>query len=443
MKRETIAIHGGYDTDPTTHSVAVPIYQTAAYAFDSAEHGAALFNLEVEGNIYTRLGNPTAAVLERRIAALEGGVGALAVASGMAAISYAIRAVADMGHNIISLPHLYGATFTLFEHLLPREGITVRFTRTNDPAEIAGLVDANTRAVYCESVSNPAGSVADLAAIAEVAHALGLPLIVDNTVASPALLRPIEHGADVVVHSMTKFIGGHGTTLGGIIVDAGRFPWAEQRERFAMMSTPEPAYHDVIYTQQFGAAAYIGRCRTICLRNTGAILPALSAFLLIQGLETLALRIERHVENGRRVAEHLRGHERVEWVNYLGFADNPYHALAQHYLGGQCPSLLTFGIKGGFEAGRGFYDSLKMFTRLVNLGDAKSLATHPASTTHRQLSPSELARVGVTPEMIRFSVGIEHIDDILADIDQAFAAAAAQEAAVPRAWVPAAHDAAA
>jgi O-acetylhomoserine (thiol)-lyase len=427
MKRDTIAIHGGYDVDPTSHSVAVPIYQTAAYAFDSAEHGAALFNLEVPGNIYTRLGNPTAAVLEQRIAALEGGVGALAVASGMSAISYAIRAVADLGCNIVSLPHLYGATFTLFEHLLPREGIEVRFTKSNDPAELAGLVDARTRAVYCESVSNPALSVVDLAPLAAAAHALGLPLIVDNTVASPMLLRPIEHGADVVVHSMTKFIGGHGTTLGGIVVDAGTFPWAERRDRFAMMSQPEPAYHDVVYTEQFGPAAYIGRCRTICLRNTGAILPALSAFLLLQGLETLGLRMERHVRNGRLVAEHLRAHPRVEWVNYLGFPDNPYHELSNRYLDGQHPSLLTFGTKGGFEGGRVFYDSLRMFTRLVNLGDAKSLATHPASTTHRQLSPSELARVGVSPEMIRFSVGIEHIDDILADIDQAFAAAEAAE----------------
>jgi O-acetylhomoserine (thiol)-lyase len=402
MKRDTIAIHGGYETDPTTKSVAVPIYQTAAYAFDSAEHGAALFNLEVEGNIYTRLGNPTAAVLERRVAALEGGVGALAVASGAAAISYAIKGLAEIGHNIVSLPHLYGATFTLFEHLLPREGIQVRFTKTNDPG--------------------------DIAAVAAVAHAHGLPLIVDNTVASPMLLRPIEHGADIVLHSMTKFIGGHGTTLGGIIVDSGAFPWLEHRDRFAMMSQPEPAYHDVVYTDQFGAAAYIGRCRTLCLRNTGAILPALSAFLLLQGIETLGVRMDRHVQNGLCVAMHLRDHPQVEWVNYVGFPDNPYHELAKRYLGGRFPSLLTFGVKGGFEVGRGFFDALKMFKRLVNLGDAKSLATHPASTTHRQLSPDELARVGVSPEMIRFSVGIEDIDDILADIDQAFAVTAPQHA---------------
>ena len=436
MKRETIAIHGGYETDPTTKSVAVPIYQTAAYAFDSAEHGAALFNLEIEGNIYTRLGNPTAAVLERRVAALEGGVGALAVASGAAAISYAIQGLAELGCNIVSLPHLYGATFTLFEHLLPRAGIEVRFTSSNDPTQIAGLVDGRTRAVYCESVSNPAGSVADIAALADAAHALGLPLIVDNTVASPMLLRPIEHGADVVLHSMTKFIGGHGTTLGGIIVDGGRFSWQAHPDRFGFMSAPEPAYHDVVYTEQFGAAAFVGRCRTLCLRNTGAILPALSAFLLLQGLETLPLRMERHVANARRVAEHLRAHPMVEWVNYLGFEDNAYHDLARRMLGGQYPSLLTFGIRGGFEAGRGFYDSLKMFTRLVNLGDAKSLATHPASTTHRQLSPAELARVGVTPEMIRFSVGIEHIDDILADIDQAFARAVGVSHRQPAAPVP-------
>jgi O-acetylhomoserine (thiol)-lyase len=421
MQPETISIHGGYASDPVTKSVAVPIYQTVAYAFDSAEHGAALFNLEVEGNIYTRLGNPTTAVLESRLAALEGGVAALAVSSGAAAINYAVSNLCEAGTNIVSLPHLYGATYTLFAHVFPRQGIEVRFAASDDPDAVAALIDDRTRAVFCESVSNPAATVADLAALAEVAHRRGVPLIVDNTVATPILLRPIEYGADVVVHSTSKFIGGHGTTLGGAIVDAGRFPWCEYPRRFPMMSTPEPAYHGVVYTKQYGAAAYVARCRTVGLRNTGATLSPLAAFLLLQGLETLALRMERHVDNARQVVDYLCQHPGVEWVNYLGMPGNPYHALARRYLGERYTSLLTFGVAGGFEAGRKVFNALQLFTRLVNLGDAKSLVTHPASTTHRQLTPDELAQVGVTPEMIRLSIGIEHIADIIGDLDQALA----------------------
>ena len=422
MKCETIATHAGYEIDPTTKAVAVPIYQTVAYAFDSAEHGAALFNLEVEGNIYTRIGNPTNAVLERRVAALEGGVGALSVGSGAAAVHYSILNIAELGTNLVSVPQLYGATYTLFAHVLPKLGIEVRFAKSDRPDDLECLIDHNTRAVYCESVGNPAGNIVDLEATAEVAHRHGVPLIVDNTVATPILLKPIEHGADIVVHSLTKFMGGHGTTMGGIVVDSGRFPWRQHAARFPMLNEPEPSYHGVVYTQQFGSAAYIARCRTVCQRNTGAVLSPLNAFLLLQGIETLPLRMERHVENGRKVAEYLRQSPNVEWVNYPGFRDSPYHALSQKYLGGRCCSLMTFGIKGGFEAGRKFFNALRLFTRLVNLGDVKSLACHPASTTHRQLSESELRQTGVTPETIRLSVGIEHIDDIIADLDQAMEA---------------------
>ena len=422
MKCETIATHAGYEIDPTTKAVAVPIYQTVAYAFDSAEHGAALFNLEVDGNIYTRIGNPTNAVLERRVAALEGGVGALSVGSGAAAVHYSILNIAELGTNLVSVPQLYGATYTLFAHVLPKLGIEVRFAKSDRPDDLECLIDHNTRAVYCESVGNPAGNIVDLEATAEVAHQHGVPLIVDNTVATPILLKPIEHGADIVVHSLTKFMGGHGTTMGGIVVDSGRFPWQQHAARFPMLNEPEPSYHGVVYTQQFGSAAYIARCRTVCQRTTGAVLSPLNAFLLLQGIETLPLRMERHVENGRKVAEYLRQSPNVEWVNYPGFCDSPYHALSQKYLGGRCCSLMTFGIKGGFEAGRKFFDALRLFTRLVNLGDVKPLACHPASTTHRQLSESELRQTGVTPETIRLSVGIEHIDDIIADLDQAMEA---------------------
>jgi O-acetylhomoserine (thiol)-lyase len=424
MKLETMAIHVGYDGDPTTKAVAVPIYQTIAFQFDSAEHGAALFNLEVEGNIYTRIGNPTNTILEKRVAALEGGVDALSVSSGMAAIHYSLINIAEMGNNIVSLPQLYGATYTLLATVLPRQGIQGRFAASDSPEDVEKLIDENTRAVFCESVGNPAGNVADIEGLARVAHQHGVPLIVDNTVATPILLRPIEYGADVVLHSMTKFMGGHGTTLGGMIVDGGNFPWRDYADRFYMLTKPEPSYHGVVYTEHYGAAAFVARCRTVCQRNTGATLAPLNGFLLLQGVETLALRMERHVENARKVAEFLRAHPRVAWVNYAGFPDSPLYAVAQKYLGARRCSLLTFGVKGGFEAGRKCFNAFRLFQRMVNMGDAKSLTCHPASTTHRQLSPEEQAKVGVTPEMIRLSVGIEHIDDILADLDQALNMAA-------------------
>jgi O-acetylhomoserine (thiol)-lyase len=422
MRSETIAVHGGYDVEPTTKAVAVPIYQTVAYAFDSAEHAAALFNLEVDGYRYTRISNPTNVVLERRIAELEGGLEALSVASGQAATNYAVINIAELGTNVISVPQLYGTTHTLFAHILPRQGIAVRFSETDQPADIEGLIDDKTRAVFCESVGNPAGNICDIEALARVAHRHGVPLIVDNTVATPILLKPIEYGADIVIHSLTKFLGGHGTTIGGIIVDGGKFPWAEHRQRFPMMSEPEPSYHGLVYTERYGKAAYIARCRSVYQRTTGAILSPLNAFLLLQGIETVALRIDRHVQNAKIVAEFLRDDDRVEWVNYAGFPDSLYYRLARKYLGGRACSLLTFGVKGGFEGGRKFYDALRLVKRLVNIGDAKSLACHPSSTTHRQMSAKEQETAGVRPEMIRISVGIEHIDDIIADLDQALEA---------------------
>ena len=422
MRRETIAIHGGYDVDPTTKAVAVPIYQTVAYAFDSADHGAALFNLEVEGFRYSRIANPTTAVLERRVAALEGGLEALCVSTGQAALNYAALNVTELGSNIVSVPQLYGTTHTLFAYVLPSQGVTVRFAASDRPDAIEKLIDDNTRAVFCESVGNPAGNICDLEALARVAHTHGVPLIVDNTVPTPVLLRPIEYGADIVVHSLTKFMGGHGTTLGGIIVDSGTFPWKEHARRFPMFTRPDPSYHDLVYVDHFKEAAYIARCRSVYQRTTGAVLSPLSAFLLLQGIETVALRVERHVENGRGVAEFLRKDRRVEWVNYAAFPDSPYHALALKYLGGRACSLMTFGIKGGFEAGKKFYDALTLVKRLVNLGDAKSLACHPASTTHRQMSADEQRKAGVRPEMIRLSVGIEHAEDIIDDLDRALAA---------------------
>jgi O-acetylhomoserine (thiol)-lyase len=419
MKRETIALHVGYDGDPTTKAVAVPIYQTVAFEFDNAEHGAALFNLEVQGNIYTRIGNPTNTVLEKRVAALEGGVEALSVSSGMSAIHYSIMNIAEAGRNIVSLPQLYGATYTLLAHIFPKQGITTRFAESEKPSAVERLIDENTRAVFCESVGNPAGNVADIEELAKVAHKHGVPLIVDNTVATPILLRPIEYGADVVVHSLTKFIGGHGTSIGGMIVDAGKFPWRDHPERFYMFNRPEPSYHGVVYTEQFGAAAYVARCRTVCQRNTGATLSPFNGFLFLQGLETLALRVERHVENARKVAEFLRAHPNVAWVNYAGFPNDPLYPMAQKYLGAHRVSLLTFGVKGGLAAGIKCFDAFRLFQRMVNMGDAKSLTCHPASTTHRQLTPEEQLKSGVTPEMIRLSVGIEHIDDILEDLAQA------------------------
>jgi len=422
MKSETVAIHGGYETDPTTKAVAVPIYQTVAYEFDSADHGAALFNLEVEGYRYSRISNPTTEVLERRIAALEGGVGALCVATGQAALNYAVQNLTAMGTNIVSVPQLYGTTYTLFGHILPSQGVSVRFAASDNPEAIEKLIDDKTRAIFCESVGNPAGNICDIEALAAVAERHGVPLVVDNTVATPILLRPIDYGAHIVVHSLTKFMGGHGTTLGGAIVDSGRFDWNKHAARFPMFNEPDASYHGLIYTDHFGAGAYIARCRSVYQRTTGAVLPAMSSFLLLQGIETVALRVERHIENARRVAEFLRDDPRVEWVNYAGFADHPHYNLAQKYLGGKACSLLTFGVHGGLDAGKAFYDALKLFKRLVNMGDAKSLACHPASTTHRQMSAEEQAKAGVKPEMIRLSVGIEHIDDILADLDQALKA---------------------
>jgi O-acetylhomoserine (thiol)-lyase len=419
MKSETIAVHFGYEIDPTTKAVAVPIYQTVAYAFDSAEHAAALFNLETEGYRYGRISNPTTDVLERRVAALEGGVEALCVSTGQAALNYALLNVTDLGCNIVSVPQLYGTTHTLFAHLFPRQGVTVRFAASDQPDDVKKLIDDETRAVFCESVGNPAGNVCDIEALADVAHRHGIPLIVDNTVATPILLKPIDYGADVVVHSLTKYMGGHGTTLGGAIVDSGTFPWKKHAKRFAMFSEPDPSYHGLVYVDRFGPAAFVARCRSLYQRTTGSVLAPLSAFLLLQGIETVALRVERHVENGRRVAEFLSSHERVAWVNYVGFPDNPYHALAQKYLGGRACSLLTFGVEGGYKAGTRFYDALKLVMRLVNIGDAKSLACHPASTTHRQMSPQEQLMAGVRPETIRLSIGIEHIDDIIEDLDQA------------------------
>ena len=423
MKPETIAIHSGYQVDPTTHSVAVPIYQTVSYAFDSADHAAALFNLEADGYRYTRISNPTTDVLERRVAALEGGVAAMCVGSGQAAVSYAVQNVTEHGSNLVSVPQLYGTTHTLFAHLLPRQGVTVKFAASDRAADIEAMIDESTRGVFCESVGNPAGNICDIEALAEVAHRHGVPLIVDNTVATPILLRPFDFGADIVVHSLTKFLGGHGTTLGGAIVDSGNFPWKDHAERFPMFCYPDASYHGLVYTDHYGKAAYIGRCRSVYLRATGAVLSPLSSFLLLQGIETVALRIERHVSNVRAVAEFLKKHPSVAWVNYAGFPDSPYYALGQKYLGGRACSLLAFGIKGGFPAAVKFYDALNLVTRLVNLGDAKSLACHPASTTHRQMSPDEQSKAGVSPEMIRLSIGIEHIDDILSDLDQALSAA--------------------
>jgi O-acetylhomoserine (thiol)-lyase len=420
MRKETLCVHEGYETDPVTKSCAVPIYQTVAYEFDNAQHGADLFNLEVPGNIYSRIMNPTWDVLEKRVAALEGGLAALATSAGSAAINYAVLTIAEAGDNIITTPQLYGGTYTLFAHMLPKQGIEVRFAESDQAEDMAKLIDDKTKAVFCESIGNPAGNIVDMAAIAEMAHKAGVPVIVDNTVATPALFNPIEHGADIVVHSLTKYMGGHGTTLGGIIVDSGRFPWTEHKERFAVLNQPEPAYHGVVYTEQFGEAAFIARARTVPLRNTGSALSPMNAFLLLQGIETLPLRMERHCDNAIAVARYLSQHPKVDWVNYAGLEGDKYYELAQKYFNGKPSSILTFGIKGGFEAGVQFYDALKMIKRLVNIGDTKSLACHPASTTHRQLEPHELASAGVTPEMLRLCIGIEHIDDIIADLEQAF-----------------------
>ena len=419
MKKETLAIHCGYETDPTTNSVAVPIHQTVAYEFNDAQHGADLFNLAVPGNIYTRIMNPTNDVLEQRLAALEGGIAALAVASGMAAINYSILTLAKAGDNIVSTPQLYGGTYTLFAHMLPSQGIEVRFAEDDSPAALEKLIDDSTKAVYCETIGNPAGNIVDLAPICDMAHKYGVAVIVDNTVATPTLCNPIQFGADIVVHSLTKYIGGHGTSIGGIIVDSGKFPWVENKARYPQLTEPEPSYHGVVYSEALGEAAFIGRARTVPLRNTGSALSPMNAFLIMQGLETLAIRMERHCENALAVAQFLQDHSKVEWVNFGGLEGDQYFDLAKKYCGGVPASLLTFGIKGGFQAGVSFYDALEMIKRLVNIGDAKTLACHPASTTHRQLTEEEQALAGVTPETIRICVGIEHIDDIINDISQA------------------------
>ena len=419
MKFETKSVHAGYKPDPTTKAMAVPIYQTVAYAFDSAQHAADLFDLKVPGNIYTRIMNPTQDVLEQRVAALEGGIAALAVASGQAAITYAIQTIAESGDNIVSASTLYGGTYNLFAHTLPQYGIETRFADGRDAQSFAALIDEKTKAVYIESIGNPLGNVTDIAAIAAVAHAAGVPLIVDNTVPSPYLCRPIEHGADIVVHSLTKYIGGHGTSVGGCIVDSGKFPWAEHKERFKRLNEPDVSYHGVVYTEALGPAAFIGRARVVPLRNMGAAISPMNAWLIIQGLETLALRMDRICENTLAVARYLQAHEKVEWVEYAGLPEHVDHAIAQRLMGGRASGLLTFGVKGGRPAGERFLDALDLFTRLVNIGDTKSLATHPASTTHRQLSPEELAKAGVKEETVRLCVGIEHIDDIKDDLAQA------------------------
>lgn len=422
MKLETLAVHGGYTPEPTTHAVAVPIYQTTSYSFDDTRHGADLFDLKVPGNIYTRIMNPTNAVLEQRIAALEGGIGALAVASGMAAIAYAIQTIAETGDNILSTATLYGGTYNLFAHTFPQSGIETRFADYRDPDSFRRLLDARTKAIYCESVGNPLGNITDFAPLAAIAHEAGIPLIVDNTVPTPYLCRPFEHGADIVVHSLTKYLGGHGNSLGGVIVDSGKFPWARHRARFPRLSEPDVSYHGVIYTEAFGEAAYIGRARVVPLRNQGAALSPFNAFLILQGVETVALRLDRICDNALEVARFLEKHAKVSWVNYAGLPGHADYPLVRKYMGGRASGILTFGIKGGAEAGARFQDALALFTRLVNIGDAKSLACHPASTTHRQLDAGELRKAGVSPDMVRLSIGIEHIDDILADLDQALAA---------------------
>ncbi len=424
MKDETLAIHAGFKSDPETKSVSVPVYQTVAYEFDSAQHGADLFNLAVPGNIYTRIMNPTVDVLEQRCAQLEGGVAGLCLSAGSAAVNYSILNIAEKGNNIVSVPLLYGGTYTLFRHMLPRQGIEVRFAKDDSAEAMRELIDDKTTAVFCESIGNPAGNIVDIEALATMAHENNVPLIVDNTVATPVLIKPIEWGADIVVNSLTKYMGGHGNSLGGVIVDGGEFPWADNAERFHMLTEPEESYHGVVYTEALGAAAYIGRVRTVALRNTGSALSPMNAFMILQGMQTLPLRMERHCDNALAVAKHLKDHPRVEWVNFAGLPDSPYFELAQKYTNGKPSALLTFGIKGGFDAGVKFYDALEMFLRLVNIGDTKSLAAHPASTTHRQLSEAELESAGVTPDMIRLCIGIEHIDDILADIDQALEASA-------------------
>jgi len=426
LRFETLSVHAGYQPDPTTKAAAVPLYQTVAYAFDSAQHGADLFDLKVPGNIYTRIMNPTQDVLEQRVAALEGGIAALALASGQAAVTYSILTIAEAGDNIVASSALYGGTYNLLAHTLPQYGITTSFADYRRPETFEPLINAKTKAVFVESLGNPQGNVTDIARIAEIAHRHGVPLIVDNTVATPYLSRPIEHGADIVVHSLTKYLGGHGTSVGGAIVDSGKFPWAQHKERFKRLNEPDVSYHGVVYTEALGPAAYIGRARVVPLRNIGAAISPFNAWLILQGIETLALRIDRITDNTLAIARHLQRHPKVGWVNYAGLEEHPDHALLKKYLSGKASGILTFGVKSaageGRAAGARFLDALQLFTRLVNIGDAKSLATHPASTTHRQLSPAELDKAGVSEDAVRLSVGIEHIDDLLVDLDEALKA---------------------
>ncbi len=423
QKLETLALHAGYSSDPTTKAAAVPIYQTSSFTFDDTQHGADLFDLKVAGNIYSRIMNPTNAVLEERLALMEGGLASLTVASGMAAITYAIQAISRVGNNIVSTSQLYGGTYNFFAHSLPQQGIETRFASHDDYAALEALIDDKTTLLFCESIGNPAGNIIDLEKLANIAHKHGIPLMVDNTVATPYLCKPFEFGADIVVHSLTKYIGGHGTTIGGAIIDSGKFDWVANAKRFPMLNEPDPSYHGVVYTEALGEAAYIGRCRVVPLRNTGAALSPHSAFLIMQGLETLGLRMERHCENALKVAQALQAHPQITWVNYAGLENSPYYDLCKKITNGHASGILSFGLQGGVEAGGKFIDALQMILRLVNIGDAKSLACHPASTTHRQLSPEELKTAGVSPDMVRLSIGIEHIDDIMEDIMQALAAA--------------------
>ena len=423
MKLESIALHHGYQSEPPSRSAAVPIYQTTSYTFEDTQHGADLFDLKVMGNIYTRIMNPTQDVLEQRLAAMEGGVAALATSSGMAAITYAVQCITRAGDNIVSTSELYGGTYNLFAHGLPNQGLEVRMASADDHAGLEALIDDKTRALFCESIGNPLGNVVDLDALGEIAKRHGIPVIVDNTVPTPYLCRPIEHGCDIVIHSLTKYIGGHGTTIGGAIIDSGNFDWAGNKDKFPMLNEPDPSYHGVVYTEALGPAAFIGRCRVVPLRNTGSAISPHSAFLVLQGLETLGLRIDRHCENAMALAEYLTSHDQVAWVNYAGLKDHKHHELLHKVSSGKASGILSFGIKGGEEAGAKFIDALEMILRLVNIGDAKSLACHPASTTHRQLNDEELATAGVSRDMVRISAGIEHIDDIIADISQALEAA--------------------
>lgn len=423
QRLETLAIHAGYSVEQTTKAVAVPIYHTSSYAFDDTQHGADLFDLKVAGNIYTRIMNPTNAVLEERVAALEGGIGALAVASGMAAITYAVQTICEMGDNIVAVSTLYGGTYNFFAHTLLRQGIEVRFFDHKNPEAIRDLIDDKTKMVFAESIGNPLGNIIDIQAVSDIAHEYGVPVVIDNTVATPAICRPFEYGADIVIHSLTKYMSGTGTSIGGAIVDSGQFNWGDHPKRFPLLNEPDASYHGVNFVKDVGAAAFIARARVAPLRNTGAALSPLNAFGILQGIETLSLRMERHVENAQAVAEYLKGHDKVAWIKYAGLADHPDHKLAQKYMKGTPSAILTFGVKGGREAGARFIDALQLITRLVNIGDAKSLASHPATTTHRQLNGQELEQAGVTEDMVRLSIGIEHIEDIKADLEQALAKA--------------------